>query len=288
MRRNITNARIDTSGKKVPSIVTDGIVAGLHEVLRSQLRDKKQPFTSDVSDGLRQWALSYCDPAVTQLERFNRAQDLNCVSGEAEGLVFTGDTGALLSAAAKVAVDKEHGKLTPHRICSTAGVPRRIFDENFSHADDCLAAALDLYVDSAIMQAKRAGENGLTPAGSVYLAVRSLCIQVARGHKFARLCFDENVAADVAKVRCRRPLPVSIARLFEDVLSANELVAQASAGACWGVLQNEVTIGRARNAPRLASVLSYLILAPIIGASATVETICQERMMAGRASASAS
>ena len=280
MKGSITDARIDGSSGKIPSVLSDGIIAGVHEVVRLQLEGKKRPFTGDLSDGLGRWALSYFDPLVTQLDQLNRPGDLKYVSEEDEVAVFTGDAGALLSAAAKIAVDKGHEELTPRRIFTTAGVPRRNFYEIFPHVDDCLMAVLELYIDSAVRQARRASENGLTQAGGVYLAVLSLCARVARDHIFAGLCFDENVSSSVAKVRCRGPLRTGIAYLVEDVLGADKLVAQASAGAFWGVLQREVTIGRAQNVPRLASTLSYFMLAPNVGASAAVEAICQERMMA--------
>jgi AcrR family transcriptional regulator len=277
IKMSMADERFDASRGIAPSMVIDGIVAGLHDAVRSKLlSDEWSLSAGELSDGLMRWALSCCDPLAVEVEHLAQADELQYVRVRSETRTLTTDAGALLSAAAKIAVDTEDRKITPRRISAAAGVSRRSFYENFPSVDDCLSTALEFYVNNAAVQAKRASEKALTSVGGVYRATLSLCARVAQDSVFARLCFDENIAANVAKIRRYRRPTDSISSLVENVPGADRRVAQLSAGAFWGLLQNEVTLGQARKAPRLAGVLAYLMLAPVVGASAAAEAICQE------------
>jgi AcrR family transcriptional regulator len=277
IKMSMAGERLDAARGIAPSMVIDGIVAGLHDAVRSQLLSDEWSLSArELSDGLTRWALSCCDPLAMRVEHLAPPDEMQYVGIRNEIPSLASDTGALLSAAAKIAVDKEDRRITPRRIFVAAGVPRRNFYKNFPSVDDCLSAVLELYVSNAVTQAKSASEKGLSSAGGVYLATLSLCAQVAQDPVFARLCFDENIAANVAKIRRYRRPTDSISNLVEKVPGADRRVAQVSAGAFWGVLQNEVTIGQARKAPRLSGTLAYLMLAPVVGASAAMEAICLE------------
>jgi hypothetical protein len=51
------------------------------------------------------------------------------------------------------------------------------------------------------------------------------------------------------------------------------LAAEASVGAMWGVIHHLVATGRGAQLPAAAPILSYLALAPALGASAAVDAI---------------
>jgi hypothetical protein len=55
------------------------------------------------------------------------------------------------------------------------------------------------------------------------------------------------------------------------------LAAEASVGAVWAVLHHYATTGRVAELPKLAATVSYLVLAPAIGAERAVEAICAEQ-----------
>jgi len=57
---------------------------------------------------------------------------------------------------------------------------------------------------------------------------------------------------------------------------------EASVGALWGVLHKEVNVGRARQVPRIAAVLAYFVLSPILGTATAVETIRKECLRVAR------
>jgi AcrR family transcriptional regulator len=176
-----------------------------------------------------------------------------------------------------VAVDGRES-LTPQTITATAGVPRRRFYAHFSGVEDCFLTTFHLYTAEAICRAKQAGKRGLTPAGRVYRATANLCAQVAHNQALASLCFDEIQISGLEG--SHQELMADIGRLAEEGLThiapTSDLAVEASAGALWGVLQNEVAMGRARQVTHIAPTLAYFILAPAIGASTAIEAMREE------------
>jgi AcrR family transcriptional regulator len=193
----------------------------------------------------------------------------------------SGDLALLLTAVVKLAAGADGKDLTPRRILAAAGVPRRSFFANFSNADDCLVAALELQAGEAIARAKQAGEMSPTRAGCIHQAVLSLCTQIAGDRVLANLCFGEAATASIQRMRCQERLMGNIGRLAKDELAPahrdlDEVVIDASVGALWGALQGEVRRGRAGLLPQVAPTLTYLVLAPTVGAPMAIDAIREQ------------
>ena len=58
--------------------------------------------------------------------------------------------------------------------------------------------------------------------------------------------------------------------------SVSSLAIEASVGAIWEILRKEVSLGRAKQAPRLAAIFTFLILTPATGSFAAIDAICPE------------
>jgi hypothetical protein len=109
----------------------------------------------------------------------------------------------------------------------------------------------------------------------------ALCAHIATEPVLARLGFIEVFALGPDGMLCRERAIAGIAESFRASAPAgqrpSELAAEASIGAVWGVIHHHVALGRARQLPSIAGVLSYLALAPAIGAERAVEAIVAER-----------
>jgi AcrR family transcriptional regulator len=286
-------------GAVVTALVAKGVVAGLESVARVQLLDARRRSLAGLSDPLANWALSYHSPSTAQLEKLNGAfslracklepsppVELNSAEGRDRALAPKGDLALLLTAVAKLATDEDHGSITVRKILTTAGVPRRSFEANFSHAEDCLVAAFELQAGAAIAGAKRAGKKGLTPAGCVYRAVVALCARIAQDAALANLCFGRISVKAPRMAQCHRQLTTEVGGLIENGLTppstVNDLTIEASVGAFWGILHGEVLMGRARRVCQIAPALAYLLLAPAVGASAAAAAIREEQALSSQ------
>jgi AcrR family transcriptional regulator len=198
--------------------------------------------------------------------------------------VFGDDRALILSAAARLGASDGYGELSIPRIRAAAGVSRKSFDEHFDGVKDCFLDALELRTVQALAgAAHRSAGSGTWPA-RVYRTVAGLCSHIARDPMRARAVFVEVFAAGPDGVRCRARLVTDVAEYFRATAPPDqrptELAAEASVGAVWGILHHQIVTGRAQQVPGIAATLSYLLLAPAIGAPAVVQAITEARARA--------
>jgi TetR/AcrR family transcriptional regulator len=269
------------------SIITEGVLAGIIRVARSRLLRGQGDSLAELGNGLARWALSCQSPIAVDLPETDlssgrysaeRSRPVPSSRREEEGASEPcGDVSLLLSAVSKLVAAGNTENFSLDKIFATAGISRRSFYDNFSQAEDCLIAAMELHAREAMVRTRQAGKSGHTPAENICHTVSALSLQVARDAAFARLCFGEMTDAGMPMMQCRDRFMAEIDELIAErmppICSADELAIEASVGALWGTLQNEVSLGRASRAPRIAGMLAYLTLAPIVGAPAALDAI---------------
>jgi AcrR family transcriptional regulator len=287
-----------------PPMVVKGIVAGVARVARVRLLDGRSAELPALADELLAWVLSYRSPAVARLEGVELERRLarrgavpraGGVAGERHDRVEDGAGDArtrILQAAAKIAASRGALELTPRSISAAAGVSGETFAELFDHCGECFLAGLEHVCTQALERATRAGfaADEDWPDG-VQRALATLVYQVATDPVLANVAFVEVFALGPAGVRCRE----SLMRGFAEALRAgappsqrpSELVAEATVGAVWGIMHHYVAHGAASRLPALTGQLSYVALAPMLGAEDAIERIMTEQTR-GRASGRAS
>jgi AcrR family transcriptional regulator len=270
-------------GVEMPPFLIEAVVAGTIGVARSRLLTDREGELSGLGVPLTQWALSYRSPVVAELHELDRGIAPRLPKAPQKGPTLpSGDLPLLLSAVGKLTAADGYESLTVQKVLAAAGVPRRAFYANFSDLDDCVIEAIEMQAAQGIARARCASKTGSTAAGGTYRAVLVLCDRVAGDPVFAGLCFGGVATLGVRGMRCREGLIGDLQKLVEtgrgSESPADRIAAEASADALWSALENKVAAGRACQVPRLAATLTYLILAPAVGASAAIEAIRKEQM----------
>lgn len=275
-------------GVTVPPMVIEGIVAGIVSVTRSRLRTGKVRSLRNSNDDLVDWALSHVDPAAVELADLDRqtvwrdttlepspAPSLN---GDVEPWPATGDRALILTAVADLATAHGYAKLTAARVRSAAGVSRRKFDAYFDGLEDCYLAALEQRAGGALAQASRAQAAASSWPGGVYRAIAALCDHVALDPFLARVCLNSDFPPGPDSARSRERLITAIADLISNVSHSaqSSLVAEASIGAIWSLFHHHVIRDWALRR-QISATLSYLAVAPVVGASPAVAAIRTEQ-----------
>jgi hypothetical protein len=124
------------------------------------------------------------------------------------------------------------------------------------------------------------GAAGGTWPGGLHRALDALCAYIAGDPAFARLVFIEVFAPGPHGMLCRERLIAGVAETFRASAPAaqrpSELAAEASVGAIWGIVHRHIASGHGHDLPRITPTLSYLALAPAIGAEQAVQDITAE------------
>jgi AcrR family transcriptional regulator len=268
----------------VPPLVFKGIVAGVHRVARARLLAGSAHELPGLAGELLEWMLCFRCHAATALERLGPSSAAVALGAATPATPDRGvsedDRERILDAVAWLAAEQGYWQLTVPRIRAAAGVSRKCFDEHFEDVHGCFIAALERLSQRALANAVTAGLGARGWPGGLHRAVCSLCADIGTDPVLARLGFIEVFAPGPDGMRYRERSVAGIAESLRINAPAgqrpSELAAEASIGAVWGVIHHHVALGRAHQLPSITGVLSYLALAPAIGAQQAVEAIAAE------------
>jgi AcrR family transcriptional regulator len=273
-------------GGQMPSLLAKGVVSGVSGVTRARLVEGREQELPELAGELLEWTLSlFNDGTAVELKELDRRSPSVSSAIDPEPVTKARENGKcsreddrplILTATAKLAAAQSYQQLTVPRIRTAAGVSRRSFDAHFEDVEECFLATLEQRTAIALAHAAKHAEGDGWPE-DVFRALRALCAQVASDPILAGLAFVEAFAAGPTVVRCREAMTAVIAERFlgsaPPEQRPNQVAAEASVAAVWGVLHSYVTAGRAQQLPRIAASLSYLALAPAVGAPLALEAI---------------
>jgi AcrR family transcriptional regulator len=281
-------------GIPVPPLVVKGIVAGARRVACARLLANRERELPALSDELMQWALSFRSEATSRLQLLDRRSPQPGIGPVAQGNgtaggvnpQLLGDERALiLAATARLAASRGYLQLSARDIRAAAGVSRKSLDAHFDGVTHCFLASLELLIKRTLMRALRQGATAETWPAGLHRALVTFCTSVARDPAFAKLGFVELFVPGTPGIRFRARLITAVADRLRRSAPAgqqpSELAAEASVGAVLGILHDHIAAGKAGQLPRLAPMLSFLMLAPAIGAPAAVDAIREEQEQAG-------
>jgi TetR/AcrR family transcriptional regulator len=278
------------SGAVVSPMVVEGIVAGVATVSRSCLLTDRLIELQSSRDELVDWALCYPDKATAELAQLDRRSawpdalldsplDAD-FDAEGESWPSTGDRALILAAVTELSLSGGYASLTAPRIRSLASVSRRKFDALFDSVEDCYLAVLDQHTGEALAKATRAKATAGSWPGGVYRAIAALCEHVAGDAFLAKVCLTNDFPPGPSGGLARQRLVAAITQLLggsaPQAVGPVGLAGEASGGAVWALFHHHIV----RNwvlRRQISATLSYLALAPLVGAPDAVAAIQAEQ-----------
>jgi AcrR family transcriptional regulator len=278
-------ARESSRTRRSP-ILLKGIVSGIIGVARARLLSGREQELPSMVGELSKWALSFQGGAVSgDGELKPRASTKVSPRPGSSGIssrnsYWSGDHRPLiLAAVAKLAAAGSYDQLTVSRIRAAAGVSRRSFNSHFESVEDCFLEALEVRVAAALEHAAGQAKNH-DWASNVYLAIDTLCAQLAVDPVLSSIALSEVFLAGPTAMRRREEMTAVIAGRILDSAPTDRrpsrVAAEASIDAVWAVLHHYVSVGQEPGQlPRLTSTLAYLVLVPTLGVPLAVDAIRQ-------------
>jgi AcrR family transcriptional regulator len=284
-------------GIVVPGLVVEGMTAGVAHVARTRLLLGDESGLArlgeeeEEEEEVVEWMLCYPGRSADKLEgldlqliwRDTRLLPLTSTSGSGEGEAWakTGDRALILASVAELTAADGYSQLTVERIRRNAGVTRAVFKSNFEGIEDCFIAAMEQRAGEAMAQAGRAQTAGRAWPGGLYRAISALCDHIAADPLLASVCLIDNFTPDSSGSRIRGQLLAGVAEQLVDSApladQPSDLITEASSGAVWSLFHHHVVRALVHSAPQVAASLSFMALAPVIGARAAVAAIAAEQ-----------
>lgn len=277
---------------ELSSLIVKGIVAGFSRVARARLLEGCEHELLRAPGELEEWMLSLCFDEAWEVCRPFRAARLagraEVAGSDRDGAVALGDhplgpdeRSLILCAVMRLTAREGYGSLTVPRIRTAAGVSRRSFDAHFEGVSDCFLAALEWNAQTFLAEARAARLSSRGWAARVHRVLTALCAQIADHSAVGKLGFVEVFAPGEEGVRWRVSFVASMSEFLRNGAPPDqrppEVAAEASVAAVCTVLRHYIATGQVRWLREAAGLLSYFVLAPVIGAAGAATTIRAEQ-----------
>jgi AcrR family transcriptional regulator len=267
----------------LPSVLGRGIASGVGRIAHARLIEGREASLPDEAEGLAEWVLAFTGPLAAQVcsrqgtmrppsppsatER--RASSAQPTIGDERAMI--------LSAATRLAAEDGYDSLTVTRIRATAGISRRRFEDHFEGVRDCFLAALEQQTLSTLDEIKQAYIQAGSWAKGVHLAIVRTCDRLARDPTLVRLGFSEVLMPGAESLPWRTDFFSHLDSLLCAGAPVDQrptaLAAEASIGGLMSLLHHYSAAGQAQRLPAIADALSFLVLAPAIGADEAAAVI---------------
>lgn len=247
------------------------VTGGMHAVMYNRLRDGRERELPERAKETWDWAVSFSPLAGTLRPRRRRMED---AAGAPPFAALIPGERILRSFASSVA-EHGYGATTIAEIAAEAKISQATFYAHFADKGDALEAALDssgAQMVAATLPAVRRAEGWME---AIRVANTSMCAFLASEPAFARLRVVEAYSAGPRAVELRDQatreiLQVTLA-MDSEAPALEGLVEEATIGALNTGLYDAMIRGGAAAVREAASTMTYVVLAPLVGAETAYE-----------------
>jgi AcrR family transcriptional regulator len=270
--------------------IVRGIAGGLHGIAATFLSGTQASRGLDLAEEMLRWTLLFHTPAARDLaERMAagsgaRMREISATYGRGRHgaeAPSTDERTRLLQGILRLNTREDYRTLSAPQIADEANVSIDAFCELFVDKDECFGAALDMIADELLAIAADPQLVSDDWARAVRRVLAELMRYLANHPLQTRTLAQEAFFAGSDAFERIVDLAHGIATLLTEGAPAparSALVTEAVAGAIWHTIRGHLAGGRVELLAALSDHLSYVALAPFIGAESAIEVVTEERL----------
>lgn len=271
----------------LPLPIARGIVGGLHGAVSTLVREGRSGENPDLAEEMLHWTLLFQTSAAAQMtERMaarlaKRMREISRASTHRRACTPApsgDDRERLLYNALRLAALHDYPALTAPQIADEANVPIDAFFDHFADKDQCYLAALEMVGDELLAIAADPDLTSSDWPRAVRRVIGELLRHLADRPLYARTIAQEAFFAGADAVERNLELAHGIATLLTvgaPSKAQSSWAIEAVAGALWHIVRCQVAAGRIQIIAALSDYVSYVVLAPFIGADAAMEIVTE-------------
>jgi len=272
-----TAFQADPNGAELSPLTLKAIVAGIRHVAFTRMYEKRERELYTLTDELLDWIESYRSPAAKRLSVSGLVQPGPVEPAAAAFLASDDRRSRALGALVHLTLDDGYTELSDPQIAQFAGISTEAFHKMFATKEACYLAVLDEFVSEAMQAVHGAIDGAPSWPEAVHAAVGALIEYFAAHQALSRLAFIDIFEVGPGMIgRMTRSIE-DFTKLLDDSgpeARRGPLIArEAVTGAIWGIVSSYTANDRVRQLPRLVDQITFIVLAPYIGAKPAMETI---------------
>jgi AcrR family transcriptional regulator len=272
-----TAFQADPNGPELSPLTLKAIVAGIRHVAFTRMYEHRERELFTLTDELLDWIESYRSPAAKRLSASGLVQPGPVEPKAAAFLASDDRRSRALGALVHLTLDDGYTELSDPQIAQFAGISTEAFHKMFATKEACYLAVLDEFVGEAMQAVHGAIDGAPSWPEAVHAAVGALIEYFAAHQALSKLAFIDIFEVGPGMIgRMTRSIE-DFTKLLDDSgpeARRGPLVArEAVTGAIWGIVSSYTANDRVRQLPRLIDQITFIVLAPYIGAKPAMETI---------------
>jgi AcrR family transcriptional regulator len=250
----------------LPPAVIRGILGGLRRVIHARLRRGEEAELPGLVPDLWQWALCYRTPPASLRPRRMRSAPVGTAR------YAPGDqVDRILAALAATVAEKGYAKVTVAEVVSKASTSLSTFYANFENKQEAFLAAFDAGAAQTFAAVAPAYQRAPDWPHAVHDGLRAHLSYLSVETNWAHLGVVATLAAGPAALdRLDGGMKTFESFLdpgYERAPAAKPIFSEAIAGAVFALMYEQILRRGAERLPELLSFLSFIALAPFIGAN---------------------
>jgi AcrR family transcriptional regulator len=265
----------------LPPIASRAIVGGVRHVIFNRLREDRVPELRTLTDEVLDWVESYRSPAATRLAAIALKTPPDISPAPAAFLEGDDKRSRVLGSVIHLTLDEGYSELTDPQIAQFAGISTEAFHKQFANKEECFLTAVDEFSKEALQAVE--GTVGATPAWpeTIPSAVNAFIEHIVSHQALLRMAFIDLFEVGPGMIG---RMTKSVER-FAGMLAASgpaprrapEILPEAIVGAIWSIINAYATNERMRYLPCLSDHISFVVLAPYVGAKVAIDAIEESR-----------
>lgn len=258
-------------------LTSRGIVGGVRHIAFTRVHQGRERELLALTDEVLDWIESYRTPAAARLGLLSLASGTRVPPMPAEFLARDDRRARVLGSVVHLTLDEGYSRLTDPQIAQFAGMSTEAFHKQFPNKEECFLAVLDEFVAEALASVQESFDSGSTWPEAVYRAMVAFVDYLIAHQALLRIAFIDIFEVGPAIIgRMSRSIDAFTGLLTEQgpvPRRGPEIAREAITGAIWSIISSYVANDRVARLPCLVDHLTFIVLAPYIGAKAAVEEI---------------
>jgi AcrR family transcriptional regulator len=264
--------RANLRGPDLPLIPPCAIVGGVRQAVFARVREHRESELHTLADEVLDWVESYRLPRERSLA-LPQGCGINAQT-PAAFLTRRDPRARILAATVQLTYESGYLNLTDSRLARSARLPTQALHREFPSKEACLIAVLDAFIEETLELVHAEMRQDLPWPTEIHHAMKAYVAYLASNQALARLAFVDlfDVGPGIIGHLTR-----SVDELIKLLTGAGPapsrgpLVArEAITGAIWAIVFNHIVGGRASQLSALGDQLTFVVLAPYIGAKAAM------------------
>jgi TetR/AcrR family transcriptional regulator len=272
----------------LPTPIVRAITGGLHGAMSTVLCEDKVTERPRLAEDMVRWTLLFQTPGAAKMDELmagrlaRRMREISLASAHrsrGEEPIVGDKRERLLHTALRLAALHDYRDLTPPQIADEARVQIDDFLELFTSRDQCFLAALDMLAEDILAIVADPELISDDWPHAVRRVVGALMDYLSERPLYSRTIAQEAFLAGPEAVRQNFELASAVATLLTEGAPSRAqsgVAVEGIAGAILHTIRCQVAGGRIQLLPALSDYLSYIVLAPYIGAKDALAIVTED------------